>query len=155
MRNDIVIEPAHAGHVAAIADRLRPSDIAEIAAASGDAPDAALMRGFETSHLVWTALDANGPFAMWGARGLSVLSETGVPWLLGTKELDRRHVEIARQSNYYVAKMAAFFPRLLNFIDARQTKSIRWLKWCGFHVEPAQPYGVSGLPFHKFWMGRP
>ena len=32
--------------------------------------------------------------------------------------------------------------------------SIRWLAWLGFAIDPPQPYGFLGLPFHRFHMER-
>jgi hypothetical protein len=41
---------------------------------------------------------------------------------------------------------------LENVVDARNTKSIRWLRRMGFEVLPAAPLGVEGRPFHLFVM---
>ena len=49
--------------------------------------------------------------------------------------------------------MRALFPYLFNFVDARNMKSIRWLKHLGYAVGPPVPFGVAGLPFHPFSMG--
>ena len=42
---------------------------------------------------------------------------------------------------------------MFNYVDARHTDAIRWLKWLGFTLHPATPYGPFDLPFHKFTMG--
>ena len=41
---------------------------------------------------------------------------------------------------------------LINFVDARHGVAIRWLKWLGFKVFPAKPFGPDKLPFHRFEM---
>lgn len=43
---------------------------------------------------------------------------------------------------------------LVNYVDARNVSAIRWLAWLGFTIDSAVPYGVQGLPFHKFHMIR-
>jgi len=30
--------------------------------------------------------------------------------------------------------------------------SIAWLRWLGFEVKDAEPYGWLGMPFHRFQM---
>lgn len=48
--------------------------------------------------------------------------------------------------------LAAPFALLTNYVDARNAVSIRWLRWLGFEIEPAAPFGIHGLPFHRFSM---
>jgi hypothetical protein len=72
--------------------------------------------------------------------------------MLGSSDLDRAGIRIARLSCYYLDKMKERFSCLVNLVDARHEASIRWLRWCGFVVMPAEPAGVVGLPFHRFWM---
>ena len=42
---------------------------------------------------------------------------------------------------------------LTNYADARNTTAIRWLRWLGFNILPAIPFGLDGLPFHPFELG--
>ena len=63
-------------------------------------------------------------------------------------------VEFARKSKGYVLRMSKEFPILENYVDARNTLAKRWLKWCGFTIEPPVEYGPEGLPFHLFHMRR-
>jgi len=74
--------------------------------------------------------------------------------MLGSEELNMPRVgnEVGKRSRYYVLEMKRHFQRLENYVDARQKRSIRWLKWCGFTVENPKPWGTLGLPFHQFWM---
>jgi len=39
---------------------------------------------------------------------------------------------------------------LENYVDARHTLAIRWLKWMGFAMDKSAPYGPDGMAFHKF-----
>lgn len=138
--------------VEALQGRLRESDKQEILAASGFDPNKALMDSFMGSSLCWTVTKGGQVIAIFGAAGVSALSSVGMPWMLGSNELNRAGVEIVKVSMYYVKRMKDRFPILVNFIDARQKKSVRWLKWLGFTVEQPQPYGVLGMPFHRFTM---
>jgi hypothetical protein len=132
--------------------RLRQSDIDEVTASTGKDPGIAIKEAFLRSCMCWTAFKNGKPAAIWGAASSSALSSFGSPWMLGSDELNRSAIEIGRASRYYVMRMKQRFAILENYVDARQTKSIRWLRWCGFTLENPEPYGVLGLNFHKFWM---
>ncbi len=139
-------------HVDSLKGRLRDSDKMEIQAFSGRDPDAALEHSAAISSLCWTAIKNGKVIAIFGAAGLSVMSTNGCPWMLGSEELNCSGIEIVRISRYYVGEMKKRFPFLENYIDARQKRSIRWLKWCGFTVEPAIPFGIEAKLFHRFYL---
>ncbi len=139
-------------HVEELGLKLRRCDIEEIKASSSLPPIDAMRRSFEKSPLCWTALKDGKPIAMFGAACQSVMSVHGSPWMLGSDGLTRAVIGIGRFSRYYVARMKQRFSILENYIDARQTRSIRWLKWCGFNVDKPEPIGLHGEPFHRFWM---
>ena len=153
--NGITIVQATEAHVENLKGRLRESDIQEIRASSGRNPDFSLEMSWRLSPLCWAAekQDKQGTrtISIFGASRISLLSEKGIPWMLGSEELNGAGLEVGRCSRQYVLEMKRHFRLLENYIDARQKRSIRWLQWCGFHVEPAEPYGVLGLPFHRFW----
>lgn len=140
-------------HVEALRGRLRESDLLEIKAHTGRDPYESLKEAFEMSGLCWAGLRKGKVIALFGAASVSVLSTIGAPWMLGSEELNSAGIGILKFSRYYVSKMRERFSYLTNFIDARQTKSIRWLKWNGFKIEEPKPFGVEGKPFHCFWMG--
>lgn len=80
------------------------------------------------------------------------MSDEGAPWMLaveGVERLSRHLVTLGRRG---VAQMLSVHPRLVNHVDARNTISIRWLERLGFTIEAAAPFGVKGLPFHRFTM---
>jgi hypothetical protein len=90
--------------------------------------------------------------AMFGVAAQSLLSDVGHPWMFGTPEMERHSRSLIREARPYIAEMKAMYPRLTNIVDARNHKSIRWLKKCGFEIQPAIRLGVNGLPFHPFVM---
>jgi len=151
-KNSYTIVAATLEHVHALRGRLRTSDILEIEASSGRDPDEALELSWRASDQVWAALQNDRVIALFGAGRISMLSDIGVPWMLGSEELTGAGLEVGKRSRQYVLEMKNRFSLLENYIDARQKTSIRWLKWLGFQVEPAQPWGVLQLPFHRFFM---
>jgi hypothetical protein len=142
----IDIVPAEAGHVGAIAARMRPADRDEAWAAARLTPEAALLLSLSVSPLAWTGRVDGRPECMFGA------GNGGVPWLLGTDAVERHALAFLRSNPAYVARMQARFGRLSNWVDARNATSIRWLRWLGFTIGEPRPYGPLGLPFHPFWM---
>jgi len=50
----------------------------------------------------------------------------------------------------WVRRQSEKFSLLYNYVDARNVKSIKWLRWLGFQLDEPAPYGVRGLPFHRF-----
>jgi hypothetical protein len=38
-----------------------------------------------------------------------------------------------------------------NHVYAKNRMSIRWLKWLGFELGVAEPFGPSAALFHPFW----
>lgn len=131
---------------------LRQADRDEVLASAGDVERTVLE---SPKHSNWTlTFLVNGEIAcVMGLAPLDgLLGTRGVPWLLGTDVLDRHPGALMKTCPRYIAGMLGSYPHLLNFVDARNTRSIRWLKRLGFKIYPAVPYGVSQLPFHLFEM---
>lgn len=81
-----------------------------------------------------------------------MLAGQGSPWLLGTTLLDQLPGHLTRSAKTYLSQMQDQYPHLMNYVDARNVRSVRWLRRIGFTVHPAAPYGFAGLPFHLFEM---
>lgn len=79
-----------------------------------------------------------------------LLTTSGVPWLLGTNAVRRFPKALMQVSRAYLADVRERYSMLFNYVDARNTESLRYLKALGFEFDPAQPYGVNGEPFHRF-----
>lgn len=136
--------------------RFRKSDADEVYAMSGRVIDKAV-DDWNKSELCWVGIWEDDPVTVFGVRRVSMLSDEGTPWLLGTdrifeKAIKRRFIELSIP--YVYLEMLRRFDYLENFVDARNLKSIRWLKMIGFTVEEAKPMGHLNVPFHRFWLRR-
>lgn len=89
---------------------------------------------------------------VFGVGSMGLLSDTGVPWLLGTHEMKRHRRDLLAHSPEYVAAMLDEYPVLRNYVDARYREAVRWLAWLGFTIHPAQPIGRRGEMYHLFEM---
>lgn len=143
---------AHPDDINLIASNMRDGDKAEIAASHGLRPEIALRLCCASSSWLRTGTIDGEPFCMFGVAPYSVLTGAGTPWLLGTDRAREVPKDFLRQSRALLPVMSKGFSRLENLVDARNDMSIRWLKWLGFAMMPAEPFGIHGLPFHRFYM---
>jgi hypothetical protein len=149
------VRPATDADAVVMAPRLRPDDVAEIYAASGRVPEVSLVDGINRSTEAWTGLVDDDVACMWGVGPLNLLAGRGCPWLLGTHLVEAHAGAFLRCSRLCLRQMFTTYESLENFVDARNRLSIRWLRWLGFTIAPAQPHGFLRLPFHHFSMRRP
>lgn len=142
-----------AGDIAYLAAHLREADLQELAASRGANvhPSDAISRAVLLSSHCWVAAGAN-PIAIFGIAPVSLLERIGSPWLLATDEAFEHPRALVTQGRRYIDQMRRSYSRLFNYVDARNDKSIRWLRRLGFVMQPAEPYGVEGEPFHRFEM---
>lgn len=147
---DIVIRAPVRADIEALLANLRPGDRLEMEASGRALPD--LVRSsLRCSPHRW-AVDVDGKLALLGGVAvMSLVGGIGSPWLLGTCELDRVPGALTRIGVRYRDLALGMFPVLINYVDARNVKAIRWLKRLGFEVDTdPTPHGPNGLPFFKF-----
>jgi len=137
-----------------LAERLRPADRDEVIATLGPvAIGPAIERCLARSQKAWAGWFKGEVVALFGVTAQSLLDGEGSPWMLGTPFFDRHPGALLVQGRRYVAEMRALFPRLVNYVDVRNRRSVRWLARMGFTIGEAVPYGAAGLPFYRFEMG--
>jgi hypothetical protein len=80
--------------------------------------------------------------------------QIGVPWLISTIHVERRAKGFLKVCKPEVQEMLTRHERLMNYVDARNTQAIRWLKWLDFQFGDSIPYGPKGFPFYPFTLER-
>ena len=148
--NPFTVIRATADHAAGLAGRLRASDAAEIAAASGLSQLDALTFSVSRSAHAFTAMVDGRPEIMFGVSDLNVLLGWGSPWLLGSDAVALHYRAFARESRAWHAAFVSRYRRLFNAVHAENRLSIAWLRYLGFTIHPALPLGRSGALFHPF-----
>ena len=133
---------------AGLAPRLRDADREELEA-NGRAPREGLERCLSVSSLTRAILAPGGrTLALFGFADLG--DGVGCPWLLGSDELVTTHRRwFLRQTPSIVSSGDHRWSRFWNRVDARNALHVRWLRWSGFTVDPPEPHGPFGLPFHQ------
>jgi hypothetical protein len=146
----ITHRPTRVGDVDYLATRLRPEDEAEVRAASGLEPHAALLTSLKHTVDCRVGVDENDvPMCIGGVVPWD--EGRGVIWLLCTPEIMRHRVAFLRDSRAWVAKLQTEFPILTNAVDERNTVHIEWLKWLGFtFIRRIPDYGSERRPFLEF-----
>lgn len=141
------------GDLEHIAARLRDADRREVQAIRGPVPmyDTLALAVLRSTHY-WVSVAGDEPIAMFGVAPTDLLSGIGSPWFLATDRAEGYPRSLVVEGRRYALRMLEVYPHLMNYVDARNTRSIRWLKHIGFEVHPAEPMGIAGLPFHPFEM---
>lgn len=127
---------------------MRKADRDEVFASSGKSPRDALKYSLAKSSVAWTGLINGRPEVMFGVGDINVLAGVGAPWLLGTDVIEDHAPAFLRGSVKWKNQLLLRYSTLRNFVDARNTASLRWLKWLGFTI--FDPVEMRGHSFHLF-----
>ena len=149
----LVAVPAEEKHIRPVASAMRAADRAEVWAAAQRTPEQALRFSLALSDDVFTGLVDGKPAFLFGVGETSHLLGTGAPWMLGTPATTRYARDFLAGSVEILSSYRARYRRLTNFVDIRNTASLRWLRWLGFEIRPPAPHGPFGLPFSQFSIG--
>lgn len=152
----VELRAAHPGDADELAPRLRAADRAELQAVHGANADPRnlLHQSLRMTPGALAAVAGGEVVALLGcAEGGTLLNPYGVPWLLASDGADRHARVFIVEGRRLVGEWLARHGRLMNWADARNTRTLRWLARIGFTIEPARPYGRQGLPFHRFTAG--
>lgn len=150
---NIRIEQATVEHIGLIADYCREADKQELWATAYVSPADAMSLGIKASgEMAFTGFINDIPVCMFGFVRRGLISSVGVPWMVSTSWLDQKDYAAAflKPCKPVIRIALDTFPILENFVDARNKRAIRWLQWLGFTLFDPQPFGVLGLPFHRF-----
>lgn len=135
-----------------IAENLRPKDAEEVYATCGHRRYAdAIALSVANSEDCGVVVSAYGePLGIVGVSTLSLIYNTGNPWMLATTGADRYKRAFIEWGIAYTADMLRHYANLVNHVDARNTKSVAWLQHLGYRLSEPEPYGALGMPFRRF-----
>ena len=143
--------PAQQHHVQRMADCMRPADAEEIRLSHGHTPFESLSHALSLSpESVLCETIGGDPICMYGVAPMA--GQIGCPWLLGTPLMTKHSHFIARESLRHIKTMRKNVFRLENWVHCDNIDSIKWLKWLGFTLHEAIPFGVGRALFHHFTM---
>ena len=152
MADKIEIREVEEGDIAILVRNMREHDKQEVNAATNMGIRNAVKTSVNLSSYSKTGLVNDELVCMWGVCPISLLSSSGSPWMLGTDLIEKKQRVFLRRSKPWLNDIRKDYKYLENFVDARNVLSVKWLKWLGFEMDEAEPYGIHGEPFHKFTM---
>lgn len=143
------VRPAEWSDIPILAGDLRPADIAEIKALSGNTPREAISRGLENGASYVACLPNDIPAAVFGVVPMS--PEVGGVWMTATNQFKHLHRQFLRESREGVSELGRGYRVLTNITDARNHVHHRWIKWAGFSIIKRHEHlGVEQRPFLEF-----
>lgn len=134
--------------------KLRPEDIEELVVATPfSEPTSALLYTIAHDENTSVAYDhISGEVFMY--YGCASVGNIGMPWMVATPLLDKYIYSMVKEGKKIVSEMLAKHPILLNYVDARNTTHIQWLKWMGFSFEEKFNQKIEGYKFLYFYKRR-
>ena len=133
-----------------LAATLRPSDTAEILAASGRSNLEALTIGLSGEVCKTVCLSDGTPVAIYGTNP-TLTDGLGSIWMVATVDFHKMHMQFLKEGKGYVQDLSKGYKTLFNYTDARNALHHRWLKWCGFvFINKHENYGKNGEAFFEF-----
>lgn len=148
---EVVFGPVTQAVLEALLPALRPIDRLELDCMAGGDPMEALRRSVARSRRSCATYIDGDLTAIIAANAPSLASETGCPWALTTRALDRPAVrrEFVAGSAQVLEWVGGDFRKLWNLVASENTAAIRWLKWLGFDF-PGATMMVRGHEFRYF-----
>jgi len=153
-QNGITVTRSTRGDAEHLKHNMRQCDKDEIWASHHFTPEQAVDYSIKKTIFCLTVKVAGVPAVMFGVNGESILGHKGIIWMLATDDITKINFRFARHSRHFVDMMLAFYPYLYNFVDARNTLSIKWLKLLGAKFDTAKPHGVEQKMFRYFYFER-
>lgn len=132
-----------------LSTRLRKEDYQEIKAMTGMSALNSLLIGLSSSDVPMVICNKdNKPIAM---LGVVPQGQLGLIWMVGSNDLKKISLSFIRNCKEVCVVMKSKYKLLYNFVDARNTLHINWLKWMGFtFINKHNQYGIEGKLFYEF-----
>lgn len=151
MAGKVTFRPPRPEDTDALAANLRIEDYNELKASSALPIRDQIQHAVAISLYPGAALGARGELlCLFGAAPFGLMGDIASPWLLGTDALPRYPQALTKGAQRYLTQIGQQYPRLMNYVDARNTTSIAWLRRIGFEFDEAEPFGPLKMPFHRF-----
>lgn len=149
-KNGIIVRESTMKDVNFLKYRLRLDDIAEIWASHHHSPEVALTESLMRSSPCLTIDDNGKPVGMFGVNPESMLGSRAVIWFLASDDINKMKIRFLRNCKIFIKLMLNEYPLLYNFVDVRNTESVKWLEYLGAKFQGPLKFGVEQMPFLFF-----
>ena len=127
MADKVEIRDVEQSDIAVLVRNMREHDKMEVNAATHMGLRNAVQTSVIMSTYSKTGLVNDELVCMCGVCPISLLSASGSPWMLGTDLITEKQRIFLRRSKPWLADIRKDYRYLENFVDARNTMSIKWL----------------------------
>ena len=135
-------------HITTLAEYMQKEDRDNAWAIAHISPEQAIRHSVGASIEAETWLANGKVMAIRGVSKGTFLSPYACVWMLGAEGLRQYPVAFLKGSREWVGRMLEQYDHLVNYVDGRNKRSLKWLKWLGFTIHPAAPLGIEGRMFH-------
>ena len=139
-------------HAKDLGARLRQADQDEVMAACGLTAEDALILAVAHAKQAHAWLLDGRLVAISGISGSLIDANVGVVWMLASDDVDQFPKLLVKGQREYVRTLLQGHDMLMNFVDNRNIKAHRWLRWLGFQLGEPRPFGAAGMLFRPFVM---
>lgn len=142
MRNELSIVMANEGHAHLLAPRIRCADLEEIAASHGVAPLLGLLDAVRASSYCRAAMLGEEVVALFGIVQRPEGAGEHIPasvWMIASDLAERHPGKFWRACKAELPRMLEHASPLMNHIDARNHRSLRWAWRLGFTLLQNEP----------------
>ncbi len=133
-----------------IAMNMREADAKEVWDSNLHSPYKALHKGLNAKGVSWTIIVNGVPIGMMGVSRGTLLSDKGIPWLLGTDALVDDRKLFLRVSRVILKNMSKGYKMLENYVSIENKASICWLRHLEFKIGE-EVKSVTGVMFKRFY----
>ena len=143
--------PAKVDDVYVLYPKIREVDVEEVKATIGLDIKDGLMASYQTSDETYTMVADDGDLV--GMFGLTKTADPfiSVVWMLCSERLPQYSKSFIKLSKQWVIDQNKKHSILMNYVDARNITSIKWLKHLGFVlIKRIEKFGVDKKPFYEF-----
>jgi hypothetical protein len=145
----LLLVPPTLTHIVHVATHMREADKKEVMASHCLDPLQACSHSLEFSREKYAAVVNGETVALFGLAPCPIWW-TSSPWLLATDDITRCIRPLTSGAKSIVQGWRQRYGFLENHVHADNETNIRWLRWLGFTIHPAAPYGVARQLFHRF-----
>lgn len=137
-----------------VAENMRQADRDEIKAFGHDSPLEALTLSVNKTSQCFTLDSQDGPLLICGACPKFLMSDTGLPWLLGSDEALKHRKVFMTDASKLLEIWLEQYKILENYVHVKNHVSVRWLKRIGFKMDEPIRFPNTGEYFMRFHMER-
>lgn len=111
--------------------KIRKADAAELRAGNDGKPPVQVLREAALDESSDTYVLVRGNGQMLGIGGLTLISGHAIPWMIVSTEFHKHKLKALKLVLPLLHQWRHDHPFMLNYVDIRNTASLRFLKWLG------------------------